>query len=670
MDKITDKIAALPSDATYFSLEFFPPKTQQGFANLNARLSRMAHSLRPLFVNVTWGAGGSTSAKSLALAEVTQRELGLTTCLHLTCTNMSRKLIDEALEQAKVLGIRNILALRGDPPRSDEYRDDSLPDAGEDDSNKDFTWAVDLVRYIRRQYGDYFCVGVAGYPEGHSDQSHPEHQSIEHDLPYLVEKTKAGADFIMTQLFYDVDAYQKYEKRLREHESGIFKTIPIIPGLMPVQSYQIFRRTTKLSHASLPPEILRRFEAVKGDDEAVKRVGLDVLGEIVDTMKHSEFPGPRGFHFYTLNLEKVVAQILERNSLIPPSTPTIGANLGDEATAFDEVDDFVIITEAKKKQQRRRSSMANSGPRNRVIISSARESSTSSNRASSVYETFDHEAGVPREAINSRANTLAISEGEGSLGREATWDEFPNGRWGDARSPAYGQIDGYGVSLHVSVPEARRLWGEPKSVADISKSFARHLGGEIDTMPWSEESLQPETLTIKNELLQLINKGWWTVASQPAVNGVPSTDPVFGWGPKNGFVFQKPFVEFFIPNDEWQKLQSKLFEHPQITYFAGNAKSDFASNNAESVNPVTWGTFAGKEIITPTMIEAVSFRAWCEEAFGIWSEWQRIYKPGSESSRLLERIRKDYWLVSVIHHGYLEDGALWRDLLEDGSSVE
>lgn len=670
MDKITDKIAALPSDATYFSLEFFPPKTQQGFANLNARLSRMAHSLRPLFVNVTWGAGGSTSAKSLALAEVTQRELGLTTCLHLTCTNMSRKLIDEALEQAKVLGIRNILALRGDPPRSDEYRDDSLPDAGEDDSNKDFTWAVDLVRYIRKQYGDYFCVGVAGYPEGHSDQSHPEHQSIEHDLPYLVEKTKAGADFIMTQLFYDVNAYQKYEKRLREHESGIFKTIPIIPGLMPVQSYQIFRRTTKLSHASLPPEILRRFEAVKGDDEAVKRVGLDVLGEIVDTLKHSEFPGPRGFHFYTLNLEKVVAQILERNSLIPPSTPTIGANLGDEATAFDEVDDFVIIAEAKKKQQRRRSSMANSGPRNRVIISSARESSTSSNRASSVYETFDHEAGVPREAINSRANTLAISEGEGSLGREATWDEFPNGRWGDARSPAYGQIDGYGVSLHVSVPEARRLWGEPKSVADISMSFARHLGGEIDTMPWSEEALQPETLTIKNELLQLINKGWWTVASQPAVNGVPSTDPVFGWGPKNGFVFQKPFVEFFIPNDEWQKLQSKLFEHPQITYFAGNAKSDFASNNAESVNPVTWGTFAGKEIITPTMIEAVSFRAWCEEAFGIWSEWQRIYKPGSESSRLLERIRKDYWLVSVIHHGYLEDGALWRDLLEDGSSIE
>lgn len=550
MDKLTDKIAALPPDATYFSLEFFPPKTQQGFSNLNARLSRMAHSLRPLFVNVTWGAGGSTSVKSLALAEVTQRELGLTTCLHLTCTNMSRKLIDEALEQAKVLGIRNILALRGDPPRSDEYRDDSLPDAGEDDSNKDFTWAVDLVRHIRKQYGDYFCIGVAGYPEGHSDQSHPEHQSVEHDLPYLVEKTAAGADFIMTQLFYDVGAYQKYEKRLREHESGLFKDIPIIPGLMPVQSYQILRRTTKLSHAALPQEILKRFEAVKGDDEAVKRVGVDVLSEIVETMKHSEFAGPRGFHFYTLNLEKVVTQILERNDLIPPSTPEVELDLESQAVAVEETDDFVIVADAKKQQHRRKSSMANSNPRNRVIISHTRASSTSSNRPASAYEAFDDEAGVPKEKINSRANTLAISEGEGALGREATWDEFPNGRWGDARSPAYGQIDGYGVSLHVSVPEARKLWGEPKSVEDISACFRRHLEGEIDSMPWSEETLQPETLTIKNELLSLINKGWWTVASQPAVNGIRSTDPVFGWGPRNGFIFQKPFVEFFIPNDE------------------------------------------------------------------------------------------------------------------------
>jgi len=667
MDKITDKIAALPPDANYFSLEFFPPKTQQGFANLQARLSRMAQGLRPLYVNVTWGAGGSTSAKSLALAELTQRGLQLTTCLHLTCTNMSRKLIDEALEHAKALGIRNILALRGDPPRSEEYRNPNNPLAEQDDSNKDFCWAVDLVRYIRQKYSDYFCIGVAGYPEGHSDQSHPEHQSVEHDLPYLIEKTAAGADFIMTQLFYDVKAYQNYEKILREHHSGVFKTIPIIPGLMPVQSYQILRRTTKLSHASLPSELLRKLEAVKGNDEAVKRIGVEILTEMIETLKGTESPGPRGFHFYTLNLEKVITQILERTSLIPPITPIafdqVENGVGEEAVAEEETNDHVL-EEVKQKRHRRKSSTVNSQPRNRIVVSRERASSTSSN-LTSAYEAPEDEAGIPRDEINSRANTLAISEGEGALGREATWDDYPNGRWGDVRSPAYGEIDGYGVSLHASIPDAKRLWGHPKTIGDISNSFRRHLEGEIEAMPWSEETLQPETLTIKEHLLSLINKGWWTVASQPAVNGVPSTDPVFGWGPKNGFVFQKPFVEFFLPSSDWRRLRPKLEEDDQVTYFAGNATSDFASSDEQSVNPVTWGAFTGKEIISPTIIEAVSFKAWLDEAFGIWAEWQRVYPPGSESSMLLERIRKDYWLVNVIHHGYLEEGALWNMLCDE-----
>jgi methylenetetrahydrofolate reductase (NADPH) len=571
---------------------------------------------------------------------------------------MSRKLIDEALEQAKVLGVRNILALRGDPPRSDEYRDNSLPNADEDDSNKDFTWAEDLVRYIRKQYGDFFCVGVAGYPEGHSDQSCPEHQSVDNDLEYLVEKTKAGADFIMTQLFYDVEAYERYETRLREHESGVFKTIPLIPGLMPIQSYQILRRTTKLSHAALPEAMLKRLQPLKGDDEAVKRVGVEILSEMVENMKSRKGDRPQGFHFYTLNLEKVVAQILERTGLIPPEE-----SKNEDAVADD--DDFVMVDkDIKQKQHRRKSSMANSQPRNRVVVTRTRASSTSSTRTSAAYEVPDDEAGVPKDKINSRANTLAISEGDGALGREATWDDFPNGRWGDARSPAYGEIAGYGVSLHVSPPDAKRLWGEPKTIEDISACFRKHLSGEIEAMPWSEEPLQQETLSIRNELLALINRGWWTVASQPAVNGVRSTDPIHGWGPKNGFVFQKPFVEFFIPSADWSALQAKLIEHPQITYFAGNAKGDFVSSGEDTVNPVTWGTFAGKEIITPTIIEAVSFKAWCEEAFGIWAEWERVYRPGSESSRLLEKCRKGYWLVSVIHHGFLEDGALWRDLVE------
>lgn len=515
----------------------------------------MSHSLRPLFVNITWGAGGSTSSKSLALAELTQRQLGLTTCLHLTCTNMSRRLIDEALEQAQQLGIRNILALRGDPPRSEEYKmtdsRDSLPpipgqdaqETEEDDSNLEFTWAVDLVRYIKKTYGDWFCVGVAAYPEGHSDQSHPEHQSADFDMPFLVEKVKAGADFIMTQLFYDVGEYVRFEKMLRGHESGVFEKIPIMPGLMPIQSYQILKRTAKLSHARLPEEIADRVDKVKGDDEAVKRVGVDILSEMVETMKR-ELPsvGPKGFHFYTLNLEKAVAQITERCNLIPPmETPAITVNAGSAIVDDVEADGFTLVngSEDKEKQkQRRQSSTTNAQPKNRVVVDKERTSSVASTGSAS-YEAPDDEAGVPGAKPRSRAHTLAISEGEGTLGREATWDDFPNGRWGDARSPAYGEIDGYGVSLHVSIPSALRLWGRPTSEKDITEIFRRHVKGELEAIPFSEEGLNPETETIRSELEGLINKGWWTVASQPAVNGMKSTDKIFGWGPKNGYVFQK-----------------------------------------------------------------------------------------------------------------------------------
>jgi methylenetetrahydrofolate reductase (NADPH) len=565
---------------------------------------------------------------------------------------MNRALIDEALEQAKVLGIRNILALRGDAPRSEEYREEGqLP---EQDSNKDFTWAVDLVRYIRKQYGDYFCIGVAAYPEGHSDESHPEHQDPAYDLPTLVEKTKAGADFLMTQLFFDVEAYDKFETMLREHESGAFKTIPIIPGLMPIQSYKILLRTTKLSHANLPANMLARLDAVKSDDELVKQVGVKILDEMVEHIKARPGPSKRGFHFYTLNLEKAVSHILEDCHLIPQED-------NDEEAIIVETTPAINLEPPPNgalTRERRRLSSINSGPRNRVIISHA--SATKSSNHS--YEATEEEAGIPRGPINTRANTLAISEGEGSLGREATWDDFPNGRWGDARSPAFGEIDGYGPTLHVSTQQALKLWGHPVDTKDISTLFRRHIEGELDALPWSEQGLSPETSTIAKQLLALNAKGWWTVASQPAVNGVRSTHPVFGWGPKNGYVFQKPFVEFFLPASQFQQLKDKLDAHDQVTYFAGNDNGDFEASNEDGVNPVTWGTFAGKEIVTPTIIEAVSFKSWLEEAFSIWREWQRIYPPKSASSRLLSETRQDVWLVNVIWGDFVEGDGLWEFL--------
>jgi methylenetetrahydrofolate reductase (NADPH) len=411
--------------------------------------------------------------------------------------------------------------------------------------------------------------------------SHPTEQTLEHDLPYLVEKVQAGADFIMTQLFFDVKAYDKFETTLRDHPSGAFKDIPIIPGLMPIQSYQILKRTTKLSHAKLPEEIESRLDAVKGDDEMVKKVGVDILSELVDSVKEikSRTPGPKGFHFYTLNLEKAVAFILERTNLIPSSSPDSLDN-----SVIIEIDEPITIQingPNKHLKPARRQSSVNSDPRNRVIVELATNPDVEATAA---------EAGVPKPIVNSRANTLAISEGEGSLGREATWDDYPNGRWGDARSPAYGEIDGYGVSLHMSHNQATKLWGYPETPSDITALFVRALEGTLSALPWSEQGLNEETITIRKQLLALNSKGWWTVASQPAVNGIRSTDPIFGWGPRNGFVFQKAFVELFLPSEDYIKMRNRLLPDEDISFLAMNAAGNFESSDAQSgTNAVTWG---------------------------------------------------------------------------------
>ena len=686
-DRLTTLISSLLPDQSYFSLEFFPPKTQSGFANLQSRLARMSNGLRPLFVTVTWGAGGSTSSKSLELAEVCQRQLNLPTVLHLTCTNMKKKMVDEALEACKELGVRNILALRGDPPR-DEYKE-------EPDDDGDFIWAVDLVRYIRKNHGDYFCIGVAGYPEGHADESHPEagKQSIETDLPYLAEKVKAGANFIMTQLTYDIDAYANYENRLRSYNDD-FKRIPIIPGMMPIQSYQIVSRITKLSHARIPPTIAKRIEQVKNDDEAVKKVGVDILSELVEGIRQLPQPQglPRGLHFYTLNLEKSVSFILKRCNLIPP----VRESSPDESSDSDAVDGKANgIGQPTPRFSRRRASSVNAQPHNRVILDSR---SPERRNEKSPHQARDRGTGIPA-SDPSRKHSLMISEGQGSLGREATWDDFPNGRWGPSSSASWGEVDGYGPTLKVGPATARRLWGSPKTSADITSLFRRHVLSEVESLPWSDEvdpdglngatALRPETLTIRNELLSLIDKGYWTVASQPAVDGVRSDDKVYGWGPANGWIFQKPFVEFFCTTREWDEcLKPKLttasleevswmktdaegvFESTE-TVLNGQRKSGGISSKrtpgATGVNAVTWAVFGSKEVLSSTIVEPPSFRAFGEEAFVLWTEWARCFPKNSEENKLLSLLKKDLVLVSVVGQQFIaDDGAnLWKLLLND-----
>lgn len=601
----------------------------------------MSRVLQPLFVNVTWGAGGCTASKSLELAEICQKQIGLTTCLHLTCTNMRREVIDEALEAAKAMGIRNILALRGDPPREHEYG--LLPGKSGDGpegkgSNDEFTWAIDLVRYIRRVYKDYFCIGVAAYPEGYADESYPTHQSPEHDLPYLLEKVQAGADFIMTQLFYDLDAYLKFEKLLREHESGVFAKIPIIPGLMPIQSFEMLKRITKLSHAKLPDELLGKLKEVAGDDEAVKSVGVEAVSEIIEGIKKMETSTPKGIHFYTLNLEKAVVNILEKCKLISIEKNVID-NQGTSAIHDDTTNDNYAI------------------PRTPVETRRTRRLSSNASSYSQLTSTLENDNTTPASALTPN---LTTTPGIGQLPREATWDDYTNGRFGDPRSPAFYAPLSYSPStLPVPPPLALALWGNPTTISQITSLFTFHLSGHAPAqLPWSESStLSPETVLVLPQLLKLNARHWWTIASQPAVDGVPSSHPIHGWGPKGGFVFQKAFVEFFLPASEWTTKLRPYLDSPAVrdvvSWYAGDSKGNFQSSQlphpnhsynhshadnetvseevaAAAVHAVTWGMFPGKEIATATMVEAVSFRTWAEEAFGLWAEWARVVGESAE----------------------------------------
>lgn len=217
------------------------------------------HDLGPAFIDVTWGAGGQLSRLTCEMVKVAQTTYGLETCMHLTCTDMEKSKVDDALREAYKAGCTNILALRGDPPREKEKWE--AVKGG-------FQYAKDLVEHIRKQYGSHFDIGVAGYPEGCEDNEDQE-TLMEH----LKQKVDAGGTFIVTQMFYDVDNFLDWVKRVRG--KGI--TVPIVPGIMPISTHAAFLRRAEWSKARIPDEWITALEPVKNDDAAVRDIGKGLV---------------------------------------------------------------------------------------------------------------------------------------------------------------------------------------------------------------------------------------------------------------------------------------------------------------------------------------------------------------------------------------------------------
>lgn len=578
---ISDKLAeAERSGQPTFSFEFFPPKTAQGVQNLYDRMDRM-HGLGPSFIDITWGAGGNIAQLTVEMVSIAQSHYGLETCMHLTCTDMGKEKVDDALNGAYKSGCTNILALRGDPPRQLEKW--TMTEGG-------FLYAKDLVKYIREKYGNHFDIGVAGYPEGCDDQDDPELL-----LDHLKEKVDAGGTFIVTQMFYDVDNFLQWVSKVRA--KGI--SVPIIPGIMPINTYASFIRRANHMGCKIPPKWATAIESVKNDDSAVRSIGTGLVAEMCRKILASGLI--HHLHFYTMNLAQATRMVLEELNLTPSERRPLKTPLP------------------------------------------WRQSLSPRRREEDVRPIF----------WKNRNRSYVM--------RTQDWDEFPNGRWGDARSPAFGELDAYGIGLKGSNEKNRKLWGEPNCIKDVANIFVKYLEATIESFPWSETPITSEAEMIKNELIDLNKRGLLTINSQPAVNGVKSSDPVSGWGPPNGYVYQKAYLELLVPDYLIDEILDRVSLDTDLTYHAVNIDGNLKTNTpSDGPNAVTWGVFPGKEIVQPTIVETVSFLAWKDEAYRLGLDWAHCHSALSPSRQLIENIMKKWYLVNIVNNDFHKTHGIYK----------
>jgi methylenetetrahydrofolate reductase (NADPH) len=276
------------------SFEFFPPRTEEGDRNLLEKTIPALMSLKPDYCSVTYGAGGSTREKTLGIVDRIQRQHGLTAMAHLTCVNSTQEQLGEVLAQAKALGIKNILALRGDPPNVGT--DFQKTEGG-------FEYSYQLVQFLREVGG--FCIGTAGFPEGHIACKEGKYV----DWRRLKEKIECGADFVITQLFFDNADFLEFRDFMARKMSV---QIPFCPGVLPILSGSQIKKFTTLCGARIPQKMLARLEELGDDDAAVTEYGIEYATRQCEELLKE---GVTGIHFYTLNKVNSTTRILKNLGL-------------------------------------------------------------------------------------------------------------------------------------------------------------------------------------------------------------------------------------------------------------------------------------------------------------------------------------------------------------------
>lgn len=281
-------IDILKSGKRTVSFEFFPPKNEAGFNDLLGTIAAL-EPLKPDYVSVTYGAGGSTRSMTVDLVQRIKNEVGIESMAHLTCVGSKSEEIAEILDELKEGGLENVLPLRGDPPRGQEKFE--AVEGG-------FRYASELAGFIRER-GYPFCLAAACYPEVHQ-----EAPSAEADLDNLKRKVDSGVDFLITQLFYSNDDFYRFRDRARA--AGI--DLPILAGLMPIRGVKHIKRIAQMCGASLPDDLRAKIEGVEDDSAAVEQIGMHHATKQCEDLLEN---GVDGLHFYTLNRSTTTRAIVQ-----------------------------------------------------------------------------------------------------------------------------------------------------------------------------------------------------------------------------------------------------------------------------------------------------------------------------------------------------------------------
>ena len=574
---------AIKTKTPFFSLEFFPPQTTGGLRKLFSRIAKLAR-LEPMFINVTWRSFEERQ-RSLDLCDWIHNKLGIEVVMHVTCVGLSRANAKAVLESAKRIGIRNLLILRGDHAGAG-----ARPES-------DFEHAIDLVQFVRHEYGKHFAIAVAGLPESASDSG------TETYFQHLKEKVDAGADLIITQFFFDDAAYGTFIKKCRDYEIRV----PVFPGVLIPPSAPFCNRITRQYGVSVPSVMSTKLRMLAHRPRDFQHFMIEFVVGLAQRLRQCKAPG---LHFFTMNIEGTMHTILSK--------------LGFEQTVAS----------------RRKLPWRSAGRQDedvRPIFWAHRQQSY--------------------------------------LAHTSSWHSLPTGRWRmNGEKPEWHAPQSKDENTKEGTPapctcntelriprsfkERRVHWGNAlATVDDVGDLFVSYLQGKVPFLPWSEEDLNAETASIREELIRINRMGFWTINSQPKVCGVASTDPTFGWGTPGGYVYQKAYVECFTSAKHLSLLMETIDQQPNcsLTYIASDVKGNIYTNSKfRGPNAVTWGVFVNDEVLQPTVVDHETFMVWKTEAFSLWLDaWAVIYEPDSRAHALIRSIHDNYFLVSLVDNNFI-----------------